>query len=134
MNHDEFAWTAGRTGANRSIFKQTHISVPLTSIVPVGVMIHAVHSCLYKYNNNNNILYMQNVKRHSCNMYNFGVCGHQSGLVFLHSPHCFSLMRRTGASHRMSCPLQFPSPMKRKGAPPRLSAWKSPLQPQTPPR
>lgn len=44
MNHDEFARTAGRTGANRSVFKQTHISVALTSIVPVGVIIHAGHS------------------------------------------------------------------------------------------
>lgn len=72
--------------------------------------------------------------RHRYNMCVFGVCSHLSGLVFMHGPHCFSLMRRTGASHRMSCPLQFPSPMKRKGAARRLSAWKSPLQLQTPPK
>lgn len=39
----------------------------------------------------------------------------------------------SGASHRMSCPLQFPSSLLRRGAPRRLSARKSPLQLQTPP-
>lgn len=54
-------------------------------------------------------------------------------LVFQFCPLCFSLTKRTGASHRMSCPLQFPLPLQRKGAPRRLSTCNSPLQLQTEP-
>lgn len=54
-------------------------------------------------------------------------------LVFQFCPLWFSLTRRTGASHRMSCPLQFPLPLQRKDAPRRLSTCNSPLQLQTEP-
>lgn len=53
MNHDECARTAGRTGANISVFKQTHISMAVSLIVPVGVTIHVMNSQLHKYNHDN---------------------------------------------------------------------------------
>lgn len=53
MNHDECARTAGGSPANISVFKQIHISMTVSLIVPVGVTIHVINPQLHKYNHYN---------------------------------------------------------------------------------